>query len=274
MTPLDAVRAAERDLAEAGVDSPRVDAEYLVADVLGRTRTELYARDGGLSEAERTRLAELVSRRRLREPLAYILGEWDFRNLTLAVDRRVLVPRPETEVVVERALALIRDVETPRVVDVGTGSGAIALAIAAEHPGACVLGIDLSPEALEVACANRERNGLTERVTLAETDLLNGLAGPVDLVVSNPPYVREDEVDSVDPEIRDWEPRLAVVGEGVAERLATDALRVLKEHGALVLECGDGQAQGLAAHLRDVGYRELRITRDLAGRERVVEGRR
>jgi release factor glutamine methyltransferase len=273
VNPLDAVRAAERELAAAGVRSPRTDAEYLVSEALARTRTELYARNGGLTEEQRARLRALVERRRRREPLAYILGEWDFRNLTLSVDRRVLVPRPETEIVVERALAAIRDLEAPRVVDVGTGSGAIALAIADEHPGAQVLGIDLSEDALAVAAANRERNELSDRVTLARADLLHAPAGPVDLVVSNPPYVRPDELDSVDPEVRDWEPRLAVVGEGIAEQIAADAVQVLRPGGALVFECGAGQADGLAEELRRLGYVDVRITPDLAGIERVVEGR-
>jgi release factor glutamine methyltransferase len=271
---LDAVRRAERELAQAGVRSPRLDAEYLVSEALGRTRTELYARDGGVTEEQQERLHRLVARRRRREPLAYILGEWDFRNLTLSLDARVLVPRPETEIVVERALAAIGDLETPRVVDVGTGSGAIALSIAVEHPGAQVLGIDLSEDALAVARLNRERNGLEAQVSLARTDLLHGLAGPVDLVVSNPPYVRVSEVDALEPEVRDWEPRLAIVGEGVAERVASDACHVLRPRGALVLECGDDQALGLAAELRRLGYDGIRITADLAGVERVVEGRR
>jgi release factor glutamine methyltransferase len=271
---LDAVRRAERELAQAGVRSPRFDAEYLVSEALGRTRTELYARDGGVTEEQQEHLHRLVARRRRREPLAYILGEWDFRNLTLSLDARVLVPRPETEIVVERALAAIGDLETPRVVDVGTGSGAIALSIAVEHPGAQVLGIVLWEDALAVARLNRERNGLEAQVSLARTDLLHGLAGPVDLVVSNPPYVRASEVDALEPEVRDWEPRLAIVGEGVAERIASDACHVLRPGGALVLECGDDQALGLAAELRRLGYDGIRITPDLAGVERVVEGRR
>jgi release factor glutamine methyltransferase len=274
VSALDLVRAAERELAEAGVRSPRVDAEHLVSEALGRRRADLYARNGAVTDEERGRLRALVDRRRRREPLAYILGEWAFRNLTLSVDRRVLVPRPETEIVVERALAAIRGVEAPRVVDVGTGSGAIALAIADEHPGARVLGIDLSADALAVAEANRARNALTGRVTLARTDLLHGLAGPVDLVVSNPPYVRPEELGFVDPEVRDWEPRLALVGVGVAERLAADAAQVLRSGGALVLECGAGQAPGLAAELGRLGYDGVAVTPDLAGIERIVEGRR
>jgi release factor glutamine methyltransferase len=274
VSPLEAVRASERELAAGGVSSPRVDAEYLVADVLGRTRAELYARDGALTPDQETRLDELVRRRLEREPLAYILGDWDFRTVVLGLDRRVLVPRPETEIVVERALAAIRELEAPRVVDVGTGSGAIALAIAAEHPGARVLALDLSADALEVAAANRERNGLTDRVTLAQTDLLDGLAEPVDLVVSNPPYVRAEEIDALDPEVRDWEPRLAIAGDRFADRIAADAREVLRPGGALVLECGAGQARSLAAGLGRLGYDRVRITPDLAGVERVVEGRR
>ncbi len=272
MSPLEAVQAAERELAAAGVGSPRVDSEHLVAEVLGRTRAELYSANGSLTGEQRAHLDELVGRRRRREPLAYILGEWDFRALTFSLDRRVLVPRPETEIVVERALAAIRDLEAPRVVDVGTGSGAIALTIAHEHPGAQVLGIDLSEDALAVAAANRERNELTDRVTLAQTDLLHGLVDSVDLVVSNPPYVGPDELDSVDPEVRDWEPRVAILGAGVGEHLAADAREVLRPGAALVLECGAGQATGLAVELENLGYTNIRITPDLAGIERVVEG--
>jgi release factor glutamine methyltransferase len=273
VTPREAIGEVERELGGAGVPSPRVDAEQLVSAALGRGRTELYARNGALSEDEITRLRSLVDRRRLREPLAYVLGEWGFRRLLLTVDRRVLVPRPETEVVVERALAAVQHLAEPRVVDVGTGSGAIALAIADEHAGARVLAIDSSEDALEVARLNLERTGLLERVTLRRTDLLRDVDGPVDLVVANPPYVREHEIHLVEPEVSDWEPRAALVGEGVGERIAADARQVLRPGGALVLECGDGQAPALAEHVRGLGYESVQISRDLAGRERVVEGR-
>jgi release factor glutamine methyltransferase len=273
VTPREAIGEVERELGEAGVPSPRVDAEQLVADVLGRSRTELYAGNGALEESQLSRLRSLVERRRRREPLAYILGEWGFRRLSLAIDRRVLVPRPETEIVVERALAAIRHLVEPRVVDVGTGSGAIALAIADEHQGARVLGIDSSEDALEVARLNLERTGLGGRVTLGRTDLLRDVAGLVDLVVSNPPYVREHEIRLVEPEVRDWEPRAALIGEGVGERIAAEARRVLRPSAAIVLECGDGQAPALAGHVRGLGYESVQVSRDLSDRERVVEGR-
>ena len=189
MSPLEAVRQAEARLAESRVPSPRVDAELLVAHVLGLSRTGIYANGRIVSPSEADQLGVLVARRAEREPLAYVLGDWGFRRLSLRVDDRVLVPRPETEVVVERCLERLRGLEAPAVLDVGTGSGAIALAIADEHPGARVVAVDSSPDALAVARENVQRSGLDQRVELGESDLLAGVSGPFDLVVSNPPYV-------------------------------------------------------------------------------------
>ena len=273
MTAAEAVRATARELEESGVPSPRVDAEHLVARALGVTRTELYARAPALDDAQAGRLRSLVDRRRSREPLAYILGEWGFRRLQLAVDRRVLIPRPETEVVVERCLVHLRGLADPRVLDVGTGSGAIALAIADEHAGALVTATDRSNDALEVARENLRRTALDGRVELVEGDLFDGVEGPFDLVVSNPPYVAPEDLESLEPEIRLYEPREALVGEGVTSAVAAGARRVLRPGGWLVLECGDGQADALAAELSSIGYEDVAATPDLAGRERVVEGR-
>jgi release factor glutamine methyltransferase len=261
-------------LGAAGIERPRVDAEILVAHVLGVSRSALLADQarepapGALAE-----LDALVARRERREPLAYVIGEWGFRRLMLAVDPRVLVPRPETEVAVERCLALLAATDVPCVLDVGTGSGAIALAIADEHPGARVTGVDASVGALEVARANAARLGLD--VELLQRDLFQGLPpGPWDLVASNPPYVRPDEIDRLEPEVRDWEPRAALVGAGATEAIARGARAVLRLGGTLVLEVADGDASRVARLLVDLGYREVVVTRDLAGRERVVEGRR
>ena len=274
MSPLDAVHEVARELDDAGVPSPRVDAELLVADVLGLSRSELYSSDRALDAGELARLSGLVARRRAREPLAYVLGEWGFRRLVLAVDARALVPRPETEVVVERCLVALHGLEAPRVVDVGTGSGAIALAIADEHPGARVVAVDRSEDALALARQNAERTGLAGRVELRAGDLLAGLEGPFDLVVSNPPYVPVAEYDGLQPEIRLFEPYEAVVGDHVWERVARDALRLLRPGGALVLECGDGQAAEVAEGLAALGYEGVLRTPDLAGRDRAVEGHR
>jgi release factor glutamine methyltransferase len=210
-----------------------------------------------------------VQRRGLREPLAYVLGDWDFRRLTLKTDRRALVPRPETEIVVERCLVLLEGAEAPRIADVGTGTGAIALALKQERPDAVVVATDVSAEALELARENAEANALDVR--FVHGDLLEGVDGPLDLVVSNPPYVRAGEIDALEPEVRDWEPRGALVDEGQTVRLARSAQSVLE--GWLVLEVHEERARLLSGELAKLGYRGVSIALDLAGRERVLEGR-
>jgi release factor glutamine methyltransferase len=275
LTVGDVLKASTEFLAGKGVPSPRVDAEHLVARALALTRLDLYLQhDRELTDGELATARELVRRRGTREPLAYVLGEWGFRRLTLAADRRALVPRPETETVVERCLVHLAGIESPEVLDVGVGSGAIALAIADEHPGARVTGIDASAGALALAAENAERTGLAERVTLVEHDVSAGLpGGPYDLVVSNPPYVLPEEIDSLDPEVREWEPREALVGRGLTEAIARAAPGVLRSGGWLVLEVADGGAAAAAAVLRTLGFQGVSRSRDLAERERVVEGR-
>jgi release factor glutamine methyltransferase len=231
---------------------------------------ELYTQhDRPLTEDERASARELVQRRGRREPLAYVLGDWDFRRLTLATDARALVPRPETEIVVERCLALLDGVDSPHVVDVGTGTGAIALSLKHERPDARVTATDISPAALELARANAVRLGL--EVELIEADLLNGLAGPFDLVVSNPPYVLADELPELEPEVRDWEPELALLEAGQTAALVEAARDVLD--GWLVLEVHGLLAGKTVKRLEALGFTEVTIALDLGGLERVVEGR-
>jgi len=251
--------AAEQRLAVAGVDTPRVDAEWLVAHLLGTTRTGIVAR----LDDEVEGLEPLLARREQREPLAYVLGEWGFRRLTLKTDARALVPRPETETLVERALALAEGIERPRVLDVGVGSGAIALAIRDERPDARVTGVDVSAEALALARENAERLGL--EVELRQGDGASVAAEGWDVVVANPPYV--ENMDDVQPELR-WEPQVALVGRGEHERIARAARARF-----LVFEVGDGQAPEVARMLERLGCADVAITADLAGRDRVVEGR-
>jgi release factor glutamine methyltransferase len=270
--PLETVREVESRLRAAGVPSPRVDAEILAAEVLGLARSELYSSSRPLTAFEAERLDELVRRRLRREPLAYILGEWGFRRLLLKVDERALIPRPETEVVIERCLAFLGELAEPRVLDVGVGSGAIALAIADEHEGAHVLAVDSSEQALSLARENQARAGVNGRVRLVQGDLLSDVEGPFDLVVSNPPYVSPEEYETLQPEIRLYEPFEAVVGVDVGAKVAAAARALLVPGGHVVLECGDGQAAGLAETLRALGYAQVAQTRDLAGRDRVVEG--
>jgi release factor glutamine methyltransferase len=274
MTIGEVIRRTTEHLESRGSETPRLDAELLLGKALGLERIELYMHlDRPLVEDELTRARELVSRRARREPLQYILGEWGFRRLTLRVDSRALIPRPETEMLVERALALIAGSDAPRVLDVGTGSGAIALALADEHPGADVTGIDVSQDALALAAENVELTGLA--VTLAQGDLRTGLPpGPWDLVVSNPPYVHEIDRNALPPEVRDYEPELALYGEGVHAMLVAAAVRVLAPRGAIAVEVGDGQAAGVATLFEESGLHQVAVSNDLAGRERVVEGRR
>ena len=274
MTVGEALKASTEFLAGKGVPSPRVDAEHLVATALGVKRLDLYLQhDRPLTEAEVGAARELVRRRGTREPLAYVLGEWSFRRLTLATDRRALIPRPETEVVVERCLEHLAGLEAPDVLDVGTGSGAIALAIADEHPGARVTAIDASADALALAAENAERTGLVGRLTLVEHDLTAGLpGGPYDLVVSNPPYVLPEEIGSLEPEVREWEPPQALVGHGATEAIVRAAPSVLRFGGRLVLEVADGAAGQVAELLAGAGFRGVGRFPDLADRDRVVEG--
>jgi release factor glutamine methyltransferase len=268
------LRRSTAHLEGKGSETPRLDAELLLGHVLELERIELYMDlDRPLTAEEIEHARALVARRARREPLQYVLGEWGFRRLTLAVDERALIPRPETETVVERCLALLEDRDAPRVLDVGTGSGAIALAIADEHPGARVTGTDASTEALSLASENAARTGVA--VQLVEGDFSEGLpSGPWDLVVSNPPYVDPGDRESLAPEVRDWEPDAALYGVGAHEAIARAAADVLADGGALVLEVGDGQGDAVAALLARLGYRETRVTPDLAGRDRVVEGLR
>jgi release factor glutamine methyltransferase len=259
VTAREALAEAERRLAAAGVDTPRVDAELLVAHLLGTTRSGVHAR----LRDEVDGLEPLLARREAREPLAYVLGEWGFRRLTLRTDARALVPRPETETLVERALALLAGIRAPRILDVGVGSGAIALALADERPDARVTGVDVSPEALELARENAEQLGLD--VELREAGLETAAEG-WDLVAANPPYV--SSLDGLQPELR-FEPERALLGEGMHAAIARTAVTRF-----LVFEVGDGQAAGVAAMLAATGYRAVSITRDLAGRERIVEGAR
>jgi release factor glutamine methyltransferase len=264
--------AAAGYLERKGVDSPRLDAELLLSHALGLTRLELYTQhDRPLTDDERAVARALVERRGRREPLAYVLGEWGFRRLVLRTDARALVPRPETEILVERALALVADVEAPRILDVGTGGGAIALAIAQERTDARVTATDDSADALALARENAERLGLA--VELVETHLVEGVAGPFDLVVSNPPYVDPAEIETLQPEVRDWEPRGALVDAGQTTELVAGAPRLLARGGALAVETHEERAGMLADALRAAGWDAVTIARDLAGRERVVEAR-
>jgi len=268
----EALSSATEALAAAGVESPRLDAELLLAEATGRSRATLVAAPEAGVEASAARgFGGMVRRRLMREPVAQILGRKGFRRIELAVDSRVLVPRPETELLVEVALEL-----GPRtVLDIGTGSGAVALAVADELPASTVVAADTSLEALAVAKANRDRLGLGERVELVYGSLPEGRE--FDLVLANLPYVSEGEWALLAPEIKDFEPREALVSgptgleaiEGLLGELAgAEALPA-----AVALEVGQGQAATIAELVRRAGWETVEVRRDLAGIERVVVGR-
>jgi release factor glutamine methyltransferase len=258
-------------LAAAGVDSPRLDAELLLAEATGWDRARLAADpEAGVDPAAARRFGEMVRRRIRREPTAYILGRKGFRRLELAVDSRALIPRPETELLVDVALEL----EPNTVLDVGTGSGAVALAVADELPECEVSATDTSPQALELAGENAERLGLADRVRLERGTV--PVEGSFDLVLANLPYVRDDEWRDLQPEITGFEPREALVaGPDGLEAIASagaGAAAILSADGALALEVGAGQAGAVAELLLDLGFRQVEGRQDLAGIPRVVLG--
>jgi release factor glutamine methyltransferase len=273
----DALGAAVDALAAAGVESPRLDAELMLAAAAGVGRERLIADpQAALEPAAGRSFGEMVRRRLRREPVAYILGRRWFRQLELVVDRRVLIPRPETELLVEVALEL----EPQRALDVGTGSGAVALALVDEIPGIEVVASDSSADALAVARANAERLGFAQRVAFIEGNLPTG--PEFDLLLANLPYVAEPDWPRLAPEIRDWEPREALL----AGADGLDAIRALlaavgeRENAgdpvaaAIALEVGDGQAGAVSELLAACGYPRTESRADLAGVERVVLGRR
>jgi release factor glutamine methyltransferase len=278
----EALGGAVDALAAAGVESPRLDAEVLLGEATGWGRPELAASPGrGVPAGAGRRFGEMVRRRLRREPVAYIVGRRGFRHLELAVDQRVLIPRPETELLVELAL----EARPRRLLDVGTGSGAIALAVADELPECKVTATDASAAALEVARANAERLGLAERARFVEGTVPDG-AEPFDLVVANLPYVSEAEWGGLEPEVTEWEPREALLagadGLDAIKAFLAACVRTLSRYSLhranaspiVALEVGAGQAVEVVELVRAAGWTEVGTRRDLAGIERVVVGRR
>jgi release factor glutamine methyltransferase len=272
---LEVLRWTTAHFEKHGVASARLDAELLAAHAFGMSRIELYAHfDRPLAAAELASYRELVSRRLAGEPVAYLLGHKEFWSLDLLVDSRVLIPRPDSETLVEEALDRFAG-PGGRIADVGTGSGALALALAKERPEAQVFATDISPEALAVARTNAERLGLA--VTFWQGDLDQALvpAGRFELIVANLPYIPSAEIDGLSADVRS-EPRLALDGgadgSALLRRLIEAAPGLLHPEGCLALEVGAGQAGVVEELLRGAGFGGIRSRRDLAGIERVVSG--
>jgi release factor glutamine methyltransferase len=256
----------------------RRDAEMLVLHLVQRDRTFLIANPlANLSAEGAVRYYALVERRLGGEPIQYIIGETEFYGLPFRVNRHVLIPRPETEHLVEKVISLAAHCERPRIVDVGTGSGAIAVALAHKLPAVSMTAIDVSAAALAVARGNAERNGVASRIRFLDGDLLAPVAGEkFEIVVSNPPYVAERDRGSLSVEVRDYEPSLALfAGSGldIYRRLIPEARAVLVAGGFLALEIGYGQDSAVAGLLAEAGFEQIEFTADLQGIPRVATGR-
>jgi release factor glutamine methyltransferase len=257
----------------------RLDAETLLMHLIHRDRAFLIAHQHEILTAEgAVRYYALIEQRMAGEPIQYITGETEFYGLPFRVTRDVLIPRPETEHLVEKVLSLAANFKKPRIVDVGTGSGAIAVALAHKLPGAEITAIDISAAALSIARGNAELNGVAERIRFLEGDLLAPVTGEqFELVVSNPPYVAESDRESLAVEVRDYEPAVALfAGRGldVYRRLIPGARELLAPGGYLALEIGYGQDSAIARLLAGAGFEEIEFTGDLQGIPRVASGRR
>ena len=272
-------RAAQRLAFGPHPERARQDAEVLLFSVLGANRAWLLAHaNEELPDARVSRLAEWIERRSFGEPIQYILGEAEFYGLPFNVNPEVLIPRPETEHLVEKTIELAADFMQPRIVDVGTGSGAIAVALARKLPRAAITAVELSAAALEVAKKNAVRNGVEDRIRFVEGNLLAPVAGvQFEIVVSNPPYVPEADRRSLAVEVRDYEPAQALFagedGLAVYRRLIPEAFAQLVSGGVLVLEIGHGQQESVCLLLQNTGYVDTEFTADLQGIPRVASAR-
>ncbi len=279
---------AAAELKAAGIEEARFEAQLLLALVLGVSRSSVVAHTyAPLDARQQNRFADLVSRRARRVPFAYLRGTQEFYGREFAVTPAVLVPRPETELAVETvldkiAVLAVRDLpeqDKITLADVGTGSGCIAVSVAAERAKVWGVAFDISPDALAVAQLNAHKNGVAERVRFVRGDLLTGaMAGAFDVVVSNPPYIPTQVINGLEAEVRDFEPRLALDGgrDGLDmyRRLAVQSERVLKPGGWLVVEVGQEQAGDVSGLMGQAGFLDTQAFRDLAGIERVVCGQK
>lgn len=293
-------------LSRHGSDSPRVEAEILLSHAWNCDRILLYTRfEQAAPDRVREQMRDLVRRRASNEPVAYLVGHREFHSLKFAVSPAVLVPRPETETLVEEALEFVRGAASPvgeadarpeagaddggsqpeappvarpvSVLDLGTGSGCLAVTIAKRCPSAAIDAVDLSPDAIAIAATNAERHDVSDRVRFLEGDLFEPVGGGAyDLIVSNPPYVTTDEMPTLDADVRDHEPHLALDGGAdgldVARRLIADAPQHLRAAGALMLELDPAQMRPASELLTAAGFVRLRTARDLSGRQRVLVG--
>jgi release factor glutamine methyltransferase len=273
---LEVLRGTERYLADRGVENARLNAEHLLAHALGLKRMELYLQfDRPLTESERAPLRDLVKRRGAREPLQHVLGTAEFHGRTFACDKRALVPRPETEQLVELALEMAKDKPAVTILDIGTGSGVIALTIALELSSATLHATDLSPDALALAAENAARHALTDRIIFHQADLLPPDDARFDLIIANLPYIPAEEIASLSPEVR-HDPASALDGGAdgldLIRRLIETAPDRLAPGGALLLEIGLGQADAVNTLLSARKFRDISVRPDYQNIPRFAVG--
>ncbi len=277
LTIREAVAEAAKTLRRHGLASARLDAEVILAFVLQASRQDLYLKsEEPLPASTFRQYLALVARRRNREPVAYLTGEKEFLSLSFKVDRNVLIPRPETEILAEEAIAI----KPRRIIDVGTGSGAIAVSLAYYLPESRVWATDISPQALPVARFNAARHRVSDRVSFHQGRLLEPVAAAesgsrFDLITANLPYIPSPEMDNLPLEVRNYEPVEALDGgaDGLTwyRELAPGALELLRTGGALLLEAGPAQTVEMSAFLAGTGYRDIEVIKDLAGFDRVIK---
>jgi release factor glutamine methyltransferase len=279
MTVLELLQATTTYFGKKGVEQPRLSIEHLLADTLGKKRIELYLEfDRTLSEEELEPLREKVRRRAEGEPLQHLLGHWDFFGRTFKTDRRALIPRSETELLVETVLKEFATCGVPgnRLVDVGTGSGILAITLALEQPGLEVFAVDLSEEALALARENAERFGVLHRIAFRCTDLLDRMVGPFDWIVANLPYIPTAELDTLQREVK-FDPRCSLDGgkDGltIIKRLIESVPGKIVSNGLIALELGQGQAEAVSGFMADQNYRDISIRKDYQGVERLLIAR-
>ena len=275
LTALDIIRRTTDFFESKGIETPRLDAELLLSHTLGLKRMQLYLEfERPLTDEELEKLRPLVRRRGTREPLQHIIGDLEFANVVIKTDRRALIPRPETEELVEH---VVHEVKSPpaKIADLGTGSGAIALALATHFPDARVIAVEINPEAAALARENIGGSAVGDRVTVVEGHWRDVLAGKeFDLIISNPPYLSEEEVAVAQPEVREFEPRGALVAANAGTAALQEIIRLapaaLVPGGLLALETGIDQHGYLLGVAKLAGFRTRRSLQDLSGRDRFL----
>lgn len=276
-----AIRVAAEKLAQAGVATARLDAEVLLSHIVKRDRAWIITHiHDSLDEGYRALFEKAIARRTKREPLQHIIGKQEFWGLDFIVTPDVLIPRPETELVVESAIKTARDMPAPVIIDLCTGSGCIAVSLATALPAGRFFAVDISEKALAIARENARGHGVSDRIRFLEGNLFRPLEeldvrGRVDMIVSNPPYVRSTELNGLQAEVRDYEPETALIagpdGTEIHQRIISAAPEYLRQHGTLIMEMGMGQAETLARMFKATdAYNPVEILKDLAGIDRVI----